>query len=1164
VALSEQEKRFSMNLRPATLTPARELAPSSFSRAASSGLRLLVLLNLRFAILALLFGLVPANLAAQVSVLTQRNDISRSGVNASETVLTPANVNTTQFGKLFSQTVDGQVYAQPLYMPNVTINGGAHNVVFVVTEHDSVYAFDADNNAGANASPLWQITLLDVAHGAASGATTVPNGDTDSGDISPEIGITSTPVIDPVGGTIYVEGKTKENGAYFHRLHALDITTGAEKFSGPTTITASVSGNGNGSVGGVLNFDPLWELQRPGLLLLNGIVYLGFGSHGDMGPWHGWVLAYNATTLQQTGVFCSTSSGTGSAVWLSGAGLAADVPDPANHPYGRLFVATGNGSFNATTPYTNSMSYGDDVIRFDLTNGVPTVQDSFTPFNQDTLSEDDLDLGAGGVLLLPDQTTGPQHLLIQVGKQGSIYVINRENLGGFNASSDNVVQEVTGQTGGFWSTPTYFNGALYLWATNDDMKAFTFKNGVLGSTHFSSSNEPANFPGPTTVVSANGTTNGIVWAVQSDGAPEILRAYDSTNLNNLLYSSDQNAGRDTPGGEVKFVVPTIANGKVYVPAQAQLSVYGLLGAPPPLAATPTIAPASESFATSVQVTLGDTTPSSSIFYTTNGSTPTSGSTPYSAPFTLTQTTTVKAIATATGFSPSNVASATYTLETAAATPTFSPAPGTYATAQQVTLSDATSGASIFYTTNGSTPTASSTHYTGAITISATTTIKAIATATGSLTSAVATGTYTIETSAATPTFSPAPGTYATAQQVTLSDSTSGASIFYTTNGSTPTASSTHYTGAITIGATTTIKAIATAAGSLTSAVASGTYTIETPAATPTFSPAAGSYATAQHVTLSDTTSGASIFYTTNGSTPTTSSTHYTGAITVSATTTIKAIATATGFATSSVATATYTIETPAATPTFSPAAGTYTSAQHVTLSDATSGASIFYTTNGSAPTTSSTRYTGAITISAATTINAIATAPGSLNSAVATAAYKIEAAAATPTFSPATGAYSSPQHVTITDRTFGSSIFYTTNGSTPTSASTKYTGAITVTATTTIKAIATSSRTASSAIATAAYTIQSAAATPTFSPVAGSYTSAQHVTISDSTAGATIFYTTNGTTPTASSTRYTGAITVSATTTTIKAMAVATGMPDSSVATGVYRISKFGVLSSPR
>jgi hypothetical protein len=1117
--------------------------------------------HFKFAILALLLCLVPANLGAQVSVLTQGNDISRSGVNSAETTLTTSNVNTTQFGKLFSQTVDGYVYAQPLYMPNVTINGVTHNVVFVATEHDSVFAFDADSNTGANASPLWQITLLDAAHGAAPGASTVPNQDTDSGDLTPEIGITSTPVIDPSSGTIYVEGKTNENGGYVQRLHALDITNGAEKFSGPAVLAASVPGNGNGSSNGVLNFDPLWELQRTGLLLLNGIVYMGFGSHGDMGPWHGWILAYNATTLQQTGAFCVSANGTGGGIWLAGAGLAADVPDPVNHPYGRMFVATGNGSFDATAPYTNSMGYGDSLINLDLTNGALTVTDAFTPFNQETLSEDDLDLASGGVLILPNQTTGPPHVLIQIGKQGTIYLINRENLGGNNATTDNVVQEVTGQTNGLWSTPTYFNNAIYLWGSNDDMKAFTFINGVVGSSHFTSSNESATYPGPTTVASSNGATNGIIWTIQSDNSPEILRAYDPTNLNNLLYSSDQNATRDTAGPNVKFVVPTIANGKVYVPSQTQLSVYGILPVP---AATPGISPASESFANSVQVTLSDGTEGSTIFYTTDGSTPTGASTQYSAPFTLTVTTTVNAIAMANGSLPSAVATATFTLEPPADTPTFSPAPGSFAAEQHVTLSDASSGAEIFYTTNGTTPTTSSTHYTAAITVSATTTIEAIATATNSSNSAVATGTFTIETPAATPTFSPAPGTYSSARQVTLSDATPGSSIFYTTDGATPTTSSTKYAGAISVDATTTIKAIATAAGSLTSAVGSATYTIEPLTATPTFSPAAGTYATAQHVSLADSTEGSSIFYTTNGTTPTTSSTRYTAAITVSATTTIKAIATAADSLPSAVASATFTIETPAATPTFTPAAGTYSSEQQVTISDATPNASIFYTTNGTTPTTASTPYTAPISVSASTTIKAIATAPGSLESAVASAIFRFEAQADAPVFSPAAGTYSAAQKVTITDKSFGVSIYYTTDGATPTTSSTKYTAAITVSTTTTINAIAAGTRFATSEMATATYTIgtEAAVATPTFSPAAGSYSSAQQVTISDSTSGAAIFFTTNGTTPTASSTRYTGAITVSATT-TIKAIATATDMSNSAVASATYTIGTETVVAMP-
>ena len=305
---------------------------------------------------------------AQTNVLTQHNDIARTGMNTNETILTPANVNTATFGKLFSTAVDGYVYAQPLYMPGVTMGAGTpqagtvHNVVFIATEHDSVYAFDADTNGGANANPLWQITLLDAAHGATAGASTVPNGDVSSTDITPEIGITSTPVIDPTTNTMYVVGKTLENGNYVQRLHALNITTGAEKFNGPTTLQASVPGTGNGSSGGVLTFDSLWENQRAGLLLLNGIVYIGFGAHGDNGPWHGWVLAYNASTLQQTSAYCTSPNGIGAGVWMSGSGLAADVVHPVKHPYGRMLIATGNGTYDAVPPYTNNMDVGSSRV----------------------------------------------------------------------------------------------------------------------------------------------------------------------------------------------------------------------------------------------------------------------------------------------------------------------------------------------------------------------------------------------------------------------------------------------------------------------------------------------------------------------------------------------------------------------------------------------------------------------------------------------------------------------------------------------------------------------------------------------------------------------------------------------------------------------------------
>jgi len=439
--------------------------------------------------LALLAFLLPSLVLAQTPVLTQHNNNARLGAYTTETILTPANVNQNTFGKLFRYTVDGRIYAQPLYMPNLAIPGkGTHNVVFVATEHDSVYAFDADSNGGSNSAPLWQITLLDSAHGAASGATTVPNGDISTADLVPEIGITGTPVIDASTGTLYVVGKTKEgsvaNPAYVQRLHALDIGTGAEKFGGPVTISASLSGTGTGSSAGVLPFDPKWQLNRAGLLLQNGVVYVAFGSHGDNGPWHGWVLSYSASTLQKLSAYCTTPNGFGSGTWMAGTGLAADVIDPVNKPYGRMFIATGNGTFDATPPYSNSMDYGDDIVRLDLSGGILTVQDSFTPFNQASLSSADADLASGGVLLLPDQSTGGHtHLLAQAGKEGKIYLVDRDNMGGFNSSADNIVQAVPNPnninfTGGLWSAPAFWNNTLYTWGSGTNLKAYSLSNGL--------------------------------------------------------------------------------------------------------------------------------------------------------------------------------------------------------------------------------------------------------------------------------------------------------------------------------------------------------------------------------------------------------------------------------------------------------------------------------------------------------------------------------------------------------------------------------------------------------------------------------------------------------------------------------------------------------------
>jgi hypothetical protein len=608
---------------------------------------------------------------------------------------------------------------------------------------------------------------------------------------------------------------------------------------------------------------------------------------------------------------------------------------------------------------------------------------------------------------------------------------------------------------------------------------------------------------------------------------------------------------------VKFTVPTVANGKVYVGTEASLAVFGLLNGMTQ-AAAPVISPPSQSFTSSVTVMMTDSTPGAVIHFTTDGTTPTAASASYTGPLTVMTTETIRAIAIASGYLDSNVTTNTYTQTTQAAMPTFNPAPGTYSSTQQVTISSTTAGATIYYTTDGSTPTTSSTKYTAPVSITTTTTLKAIATATNLSNSAVASGVYTFQAaSAARPSFSPAPGTYANPISVSMFSTTAGATIYYTTDGTTPTTASNKYTGPVPISTTSTVKAIATAPNLANSTVSSANYTIQNGAvASPVFSPAPGTYSSAQSVTITSTTSGATIYYTTDGSTPTTASTKYTAPVTISTTTTLKAIATATGLANSSVTSGVYTIQSAtAASPTFNPPAGTYSNAQTVTITSATSGATIYYTTDGSTPTTSSNKYSAPITISTTNTLNAMATATNFANSPVTSGIYTIQTAtAASPTFSPPAGPYSSVQTVTITSTTSGASIYYTTDGSTPTTSSNKYSAPITISTTTTLNAMATATNFANSPVTTGVYTIQTAAAaSPTFSPAPGTYSSAQQVTMSSTTSGSTIYYTTDGSPPTTTSNRYSAPITIS-TTTTLNAMATATGMANSSVTTGAYTI----------
>lgn len=519
------------------------------------------------ALLGIVLGLP---MAAQVSVTTQHNDNARTGQNIGETVLTPANVNVQQFGKLFAQAVDGYVYAQPLYLSNVNIPGkGTHNVVYVATEHDSVYAFDADSNTGPNAAPLWKTSFLDPNNGI----TTVSSNDVSCGDLVPEIGITGTPVIDTSTGTIYMVAKTKERGVIKQKLHALDVASGAEKFGGPIVIKGKIAGTGDGSVHGTITFNPLREAQRTGLLLQNGTLFIGFASHCDIGPYHGWIFSYDPQTLALNGKWNSTPDGGLGGFWSGGAGLASDSDK-------NLFVVTGNGTFDRKQ---GGRDFGDSIIKLSppKTN-VLRMTDYFTPYDQDYLRRQDIDLGSGGVVLLPDQDGPHAHLLVEVGKEGTVYLVDRDKMGHYNPHNNNqIVQSLTGAVGGLWGLPAWWNNNVYFGGIFDFLKTFSFDpvSGKLSNQSVAETSTFFGYPGPTPSISANGNTNGIVWALQTENygnnGSTILHAYDATNVATELYNS--NSQRDDAGGAVKFTVPTIANGKVYVPASLQLTVFGLLG-----------------------------------------------------------------------------------------------------------------------------------------------------------------------------------------------------------------------------------------------------------------------------------------------------------------------------------------------------------------------------------------------------------------------------------------------------------------------------------------------------------------------------------------------------------------------------------------------------------
>ncbi len=500
-------------------------------------------------------------------VVTYKSDLARTGQNLTETVLTLSNVNATTFGKLRFLSADGKVDAQPLYLSALTVQGATHNVVFVATESDSVYAFDADSGA-----TLWQASLLGPGEAA--------SGTHGCDQVAPTIGITATPVIDRsagLHGAIYVVAMSY-GGSDHQRLHALDLTTGAELFGGPREITASYLTAG----GATRTFDPGQYAERAALLLSNGVIYTSWTSHCDVAPYTGWIIAYSQTSLTQTAVLNIAPNGTGNgpatagpAIWMSGGGPAADAA-------GNIYLLAGNGAFETTLDangFPSGGDYGNSFLKLATVGGRLAVADYFTMFDEVSESGADLDLGSGGVMLLPDLTDSAgtvRHLAVGAGKDGNLYVVNRDSMGKFSLSSNNIWQQLSGVlAGGIWSTPAWFNGTVYYGPSGGNLLAFPVTSARLSASPTSSSHR-FTYPGTFPAVSANGSSNGIVW-VHENTSPAVLHAYDAGNLARELYNSSQAAGgRDQFGAGNKFITPTIADGKVFVGTTNGVAVFGLL------------------------------------------------------------------------------------------------------------------------------------------------------------------------------------------------------------------------------------------------------------------------------------------------------------------------------------------------------------------------------------------------------------------------------------------------------------------------------------------------------------------------------------------------------------------------------------------------------------
>src|SRR5271168_1606796 len=532
---------------------------------ANSGSQFSVVVSNAVGTIASIAATLTVNAAAPATtdVLTYHNDIARTGQNLTETTLTTSNVASATFGKLGFYSVDGLVDAQPLYASTVAVpNNGTHNLLVVPTENDSVYGFDADSGA-----TIWRVTMLK------SGETA--SDDRGCGQVTPEIGITSTPVVDRASGpngAVYVVAMSKNGSTYYQRLHALDLALGTELFGGPVDIQATYPGTGDNSNGTSVVFDPAQYKERSALLLLNGVIYTGWASHCDIRPYTGWIMGYSESTLTQTSVLNVTPNGNEGAIWMAGAGLAADTS-------GNIYFLDANGDFDTTLNaggFPADGDYGNAFMKLSTSSGL-AVADYFEMDNGVSESGSDTDLGSGGMIVLPDLTDGSgntHHLAVGAGKDSNLYLVNRDSMGKFSSSNNNnIYQELAGALpGGVWAMPAYFNNTLYYGSVNSPILAFSITNAKLSTTATQQTANSFGYPGATPGISANGTSNGIVWASENS-SPGVLHAYNASTLNELYNSNQASGGRDQFGNGNKYITPTIVNGKVFVGTPNGVAVF---------------------------------------------------------------------------------------------------------------------------------------------------------------------------------------------------------------------------------------------------------------------------------------------------------------------------------------------------------------------------------------------------------------------------------------------------------------------------------------------------------------------------------------------------------------------------------------------------------------